>query len=80
MWIEEVPLERLAEFSQHYHQALEVLRKATESSSWKEMGKPEKNHLVAAAHLTLLGICSSKNKCAKSREYFAKPGEAEWGC
>jgi len=80
MWIEEIAPERLAEFLHHYHRALEVFGKGSESGSWKEMAKPEKNRLVAAARLTLLAFDSTKNKSAKSRPYFAKPGEAEWGC
>ena len=80
MWIEEVPPERLAEFFQHYHRALEVFDKASESSSWKETAGTKKNHLVAVAHLLLLGVDSSKNESAKPRQHFAEPGEAEWGC
>ena len=80
MWIEEVPPERLAEFFHHYHQALEVLGKPSESASWKETAKPEKNRLVAVAHLTLLECDWTRDQSAKSRPYFAKPGEAEWGC
>jgi hypothetical protein len=80
MWIQETAPEWLAEFFHHYHKALEVFGKASETGSWKEMAKPEKNRLVAAAHLILLGLDSTKNKSPKSRQYFAEPGEAEWGC
>jgi len=76
MWIEEVAPERLAEFFDHYHKALEILGKGTENGSWKEMAKPAKNHLVRAC-LMVLELDSTKNK---SRNYFAEPGEAEWGC
>ena len=80
MWNQEVSRERLAEFLRYYHQALEVLDKDSESSCWKEMAKPEKNRLVAAARLILLELDSTKNESAKSQQYFAEPGEAEWGC
>jgi hypothetical protein len=80
MRIEEVAPERLAEFFHHYHRALEVLRKRNGSGSWKETAEPEENRLVAAAHLTLLELDSTKKESAKSRQYFAEPGEAEWGC
>jgi hypothetical protein len=80
MWIEEVAPERLAEFFHHYHQALEAFGKGSESGSWKEMTNPEKNRMVAAAYLILLGLDSTRNESAKSRPYFAEPGEAEWGC
>ena len=79
MWVEEVAPERLAEFFHHYHQALEVLGKGSDSRSWNEMARPEKNRLVAAAHLILL-LDSSRNETVKSRPFFAEPGEAEWGC
>jgi hypothetical protein len=79
MWIVEVAPERLAEFFRHYHKALEVFGKGSESGSWKEMAKPEKNHLVGAC-LILLELDSTKNQSPKSRQYFAEPGEAEWGC
>lgn len=80
MWIEEVAPERLAEFFHHYHRALEVFGKGSENGSWQEMAKPEKNRLVAAACLILLELDSTKNKSAKSRQYFSEPGQAEWGC
>jgi hypothetical protein len=79
MWIEEVAPERLAEFFHHYHQALEVFGKQSENGSWKEAAKPEKNHLVGAC-LILLELDSTRNRSPKSRQYFAEPGEAEWGC
>jgi hypothetical protein len=80
MRIEEITPERLAEFFHHYYQVLEASGKGSESDSWKEMAEPEKNRLVAAARLTLLELDSTKDDAAKSRQYFAEPGEAEWGC
>ncbi len=80
MWIEEVAPERFAEFVRHYHEALEVFGKESEIGSWKEMAQPEKNRFVMAARIILFEFDSTKNKSAKSRQYFAKPGEAEWGC
>jgi len=83
MWIHEVAPERLAELFHHYHQALTPERAATRSEdrgSWKEVPPQEKNRLVAAARLALLELESMKNESAKSRQYFAQPGEAEWGC
>jgi len=79
MWIEEIALERLAEFFHHYHRALEVFGKKTPNGSWEEIARPEKNHPVAAC-LILLELDSTKNKSPKSQKYFAEPGEAEWGC
>jgi len=80
MRIKEVAPERLAEFFHHYHRALEVFGKGTENGSGKEAAKTEKDRVVTAAHLMLLELDSAHNHSAKSRQYFAEPGEAEWGC
>jgi len=82
MWIHEVAPERLAELFHHYHQALtaEPSRGQNGRGSWTEVPPQEKNRLVAAARLALLELDSMKNQPAKSRKYFAQPGEAEWGC
>lgn len=83
MWAREVPPERLAELFHHYHQALtpEISRKGSEGrSDWKEVPQQEKSRMVAAARLALLELESLTNDRARSRQYFAHPGEAEWGC
>ena len=80
MWIEELTPERLAEYVRHYHQALEVIGKESESESGKEIDEPEKNRVMAAARLVLFELDSSKTESTKSRKYFAEPGKAEWGC
>ena len=83
MWIHEVAPERLAELFHHYHQALTPDPSAARNGdrgSWKEIPPQEKGRLVAAARLALLELESMKNQSAKSRQYFAQPGEAEWGC
>jgi hypothetical protein len=81
MWINEVAPERLAELFHHYHQALmpEISGKGTEAGAWKEVPQQEKNRLVAAARLALLELEAMTNR-RESRQYFAQPGEAEWGC
>ncbi|MFZ0813886.1 MAG: hypothetical protein WAM78_00130 [Candidatus Sulfotelmatobacter sp.] len=83
MWTQEVAPERLAELFHHYHQALspEVSGKGSEGrESWKEVPPQEKSRLVAAARLALLELESMTSGRAKSPQYFAQPGEAEWGC
>jgi hypothetical protein len=83
MWIHEVAPEGLAELFHHYHQALTPEPSGARSEgrdSWKEVSPQEKSRLVAAARLALLELESMKNESAKSRQYFAQPGEAEWGC
>lgn len=83
MWIHEVAPERLAELFHHYHQALTPESSAARSEgrgSWKEVPSQERSRLVAAARLALLELESMKSEPARSRPYFAQPGEAEWGC
>ena len=38
------------------------------------------NRLVAAARLAILELETNAKMERNSRKYFAKPGEAEWGC
>jgi len=79
MSLEEVGAEQLAEVFHHYHQALtENLRGviAAPAESWSELPESEKDRMIDAARLTLLELDSGTAR----RKYFAKPGEAEWGC
>jgi hypothetical protein len=83
MWVNEVAPERLAELFHHYHQALmpETSGKSSEGrGSWKEVPQQEKSRLVEAARLALLELDSMTSDRGKSQQYFAQPGEAEWGC
>jgi hypothetical protein len=81
MWITEVAPERLAELFHHYHQALTPEKQGSHNEgAWKEVPQQEKNRLVAAARLALLELESMTSNRARSRQYFAQPGEAEWGC
>ena len=83
MWIHEVAPERLAEIFHHYRQALtpEISGKGNEGrSAWQEVPPQEKSRLVTAARLALLELESMTRDRAQSRQYFAQPGEAEWGC
>jgi len=40
----------------------------------------ERRRLVAAARLAILELETNARMEDDSRRYFAKPGEAEWGC
>ncbi|HET9406691.1 MAG TPA: hypothetical protein VFO39_05600 [Candidatus Sulfotelmatobacter sp.] len=82
MWIGEVAPERLAELFHNYHEALttDLGKRSEKKDSWNHVPAPEKNRLVAAARLALLELRYSGNEQAESRQYYAKPGEAEWGC
>jgi hypothetical protein len=83
MSIQEVSAEELAELFHHYHQALGpdfgCASQAT-PDSWEELPQQEKSRAVAAVRLALLEIASTEKTQGDPRQYFAKPGEAEWGC
>jgi len=83
MSIQEISPERLAELFHHYHEALapDCCRPANaETDAWERVSQQEKNRLVAAARLALLELSSAADDRETSKRYFAKPGEAEWGC
>jgi hypothetical protein len=83
MWVHEVAPERLAELFHHYHQALtsQTSGKGSEGpGSWTEIPQQEKSRMVAAARLALLELESMTSDRTNARQYFAEPGEAEWGC
>jgi hypothetical protein len=83
MSIQEVSAERFAQLFHHYHQALTNDSGSPSGlrakDSWENVPAPEKSKLVAATRLALLEVelLPGENQ---SRRYFAKPGEAEWGC
>ncbi len=83
MSIQEVSAEQLAELFHSYHQALESdpdhASKPT-AEVWEQVSQKEKDRLIAAARLTLLELVSTGKEPEDPRRYFAKPGEAEWGC
>ena len=83
MSLQEVLPEQLAELFHHYHQALgpdfDRDTKA-EPERWEQVPAQEKNRMIAAARLALLELGATDRHREDSRKYFAKPGEAEWGC
>ena len=83
MSIQEVSAEQLAQLIHHYHQALApdfgcATNPAPES--WDQVSPPEQNRMVAAARLAILELAAISTEAEAPRRYFAKPGEAEWGC
>lgn len=75
--------EQLAELFHHYHRALAPdfgCAGKPISPSWKEVPKQEKNRMVAAARLTLLELDPTHGSNDNVGRYFARAGEAEWGC
>jgi len=82
MSTQEVSAEQLAELLHHYQQALQPdfsLSSERESEEWEQMPPQKRNLLVAAARLALVELTSNARE-REDRRYFAKPGEAEWGC
>jgi hypothetical protein len=82
--IQEVSAERLARLFHHYHQALahdcQSHEKNNDSSSWDTTPQSERKLMVAAARLALLELSTTPAPSAPARKYYAKPGEADWGC
>jgi len=82
MSIQEVSAERFAQLFHHYHQALaEDTGSSTlrTKDAWENVPTSEKSKLIAAARRALLEVELVPSE-RQSRRYFAKPGEAEWGC
>jgi hypothetical protein len=83
MSIQEVSAEQLAELFHHYHQALGPdfgVASTPNAEAWGQVSQQERSRLVAAARLALLELTSKDSAREDSRRYFAKPGQAEWGC
>jgi hypothetical protein len=82
--LQNVSAEDLAKLFHHYHEALAhdfhgyMSRQA--AFSWDHALESERKLMIAAARLTLLELRTTSDEEQESRRYFAKPGEAEWGC
>jgi len=83
MSIQEVSAERFAQLFHQYQQALSndcnVSQAVGHKEAWADVPAPEKNLMITAARLALLEVELLPSE-RQSRRYFAKPGEAEWGC
>ena len=84
MSIQEVSAEELAKLFHHYAGAIledfHGPRKEDASLSWEQVPQNKRELMVAAARLTLLELAASAENEPVDRRYFAKPGEANWGC
>ncbi|HTW57631.1 MAG TPA: hypothetical protein VMD99_05865 [Terriglobales bacterium] len=87
MWsIQDVSAEELAKLFHHYRGALahdfdcQSGEDSTLASSWERTPQQERKLMVAAARLALLELATVPTQAAADRPYFAKPGEADWGC
>jgi hypothetical protein len=84
MWsIQDVSAEELAKLFHHYRGALAHdfdCQGNEEGSSWDRTPQHERKLMVAAARLALLELAAAPAQADANRQYFAKPGEADWGC
>jgi len=83
MWsIQDISAEELAKLFHHYHGALahdfDCSGHAADAS-WDRAPQEKRKLMVAAARLALMELAASPSS-SESRPYFAKPGEADWGC
>jgi hypothetical protein len=85
--IQDVNAEELARIFHHYQEALaqdtqppDTETKLDGFSSWERTPQTERKLMVAAARLTLLELSTTPTPTRPARKYFAKPGEADWGC
>lgn len=86
MSITEVSPEQLAQLFHLYHEALAGEHSGLHNDShadWSEIPQEERKRMIAAIRLALLDLgFAEKEFAAKehSRQHFAEPGAAEWGC
>ncbi len=81
--IQEVSAEQLAELFHHYHQVLGPdfgTDNGVNNEAWQDIPEQEKRRLITAARLALTELASEVGEQADNSHYFAKPGQAEWGC
>ena len=78
MSTQEVFVQQFARLFQHYSEALSP-QAEHENATWYSMSPEERDRMVAAARLAILEL-DANSQMEDSRRYFAKPGEAEWGC
>jgi hypothetical protein len=79
MSAQEVFVQEFEMLFRHHCEGLS-LEKELERASWNSMSPDERDRLVAAARLAVLELAAHAKILANSERYFAKPGEAEWGC
>lgn len=84
--IQDVTAEQLAKLFHNYHEALAhdcSSHEQGEASPWDCTSQDERKLMVAAARLALLELSTAPGPSGNStpeRKYYAKPGEADWGC
>jgi hypothetical protein len=79
MSTQELFVQQFTRLFQHYSSALSPEEQQKETT-WNCVPPDECTRLVAAARLAILELETDAKMKDRSRRYFAKPGEAEWGC
>jgi hypothetical protein len=80
---QELFVQQFARLFHHYREALEPETEQameTAQSSWIALPFAERDRMVGAARLALLELESNSDQENSDRRFFAKPGEADWGC
>jgi hypothetical protein len=80
---QELFVQQFARLFHHYREALEPETEQameTAQSSWIALPFAERDRMVKAARLALLELESNSDQENSDRRFFAKPGEADWGC
>lgn len=80
---QEVNAEELARLFHHYRTALAQAPEThvgEAAASWDHTPQTERKVMVAAARLALLELARTPAQPDPDRKYYAKPGEADWGC
>ena len=82
--VSDLSAEQVARLFYEYHEALAPDFQCSgqhPAASWQQLPPNERSRLVAAVRLALFEVASTggENRNGRGR-YFAKPGEAEWGC
>jgi hypothetical protein len=72
-------VQQFTKLFQHYTEALSTGGQP-ERVSEGSTSRHESDRLVAAARLAILDLETDGRMKESSRTYYAKPGEAEWGC
>jgi hypothetical protein len=76
---QEVFVQQFTQWFHHYHENLSP-EPERGSSSWNTVPPDQRRRLVATARLAIFELETNVHSQDDSRRYFAKPGEAEWGC
>lgn len=79
----EVFVQQFARLFHHYHEALSPEAEHTTQArlaAWNSVPPDERNRMMEAARLAIVELETNARLEDDSRKYFAKPGEAEWGC